>query len=36
MTKMTLTPEGFEKLEAAIKENPVLDNAFRLMTDADC
>jgi len=35
MTKMTLTPEGFETLETAIKDNPVLDNAFRLMTDAD-
>lgn len=35
MTKMTLTPEGFSKLEEAIKNNPVLDNAFRLMADAD-
>jgi len=35
MTKMTLTREGFAKLEEAVKNNPVLENAFRLMTDAD-
>ena len=35
MSKMTLTPEEFQRLETAIKGNPVLDNAFRLMTDAD-
>jgi len=35
MTKMTLAPEEFGRLETAIKDNPVLDNAFRLMADAD-
>jgi AbiV family abortive infection protein len=34
-TKQTLSPEGFEKLEGAVKAVPVLGNAFRLMTDAD-
>lgn len=35
MDRRTLTPEDMEKLEAMIAANPVLDNAFRLMTDGD-
>jgi AbiV family abortive infection protein len=35
MERRTLTPEGMEKLEGMIAAHPVLDNAFRLMSDGD-
>lgn len=33
MDRRTLAPEGMKKLEALVAANPVLDNAFRLMSD---
>ena len=33
MDRRTLAPEGMKKLEAMVAANPVLDNAFRLMSD---
>ena len=33
MDRGTLPPEDMRKLEAMVAGNPVLDNAFRLMSD---
>jgi hypothetical protein len=33
MERRTLSPEDMQKLEAMVATHPVLDNAFRLMSD---